>query len=191
MQLSPACSSSSAGEHVLRTELKEGAAITSPLFPSLTAFALHVNITCALIRTTLSTLSMRVGLQRLLCAMQSQLDAFFAPPASVRGMRQLDKPAFRREITLPAVFLQPSLCSKFLSRLRHVVLKYPHIKKIQTQVGKDGKVGLTGNETIFSWHGLGSWFHMGLSTHSHHSVALQGFYLFIGTLLSLLLILVA
>ena len=54
VQFSPACSSISAGEYVFRTEFKEGAAITSPLLPSLAAFALHVNITCALIRTTLS-----------------------------------------------------------------------------------------------------------------------------------------
>ena len=82
--------------------------------------------------------------------MQSKLDTFFAPPVAVRGMRQLDRAAFRREVTLPAVFLQEaSLCSKFLKRLHHVVLKYPRIKKIHTHIGEPGedkKVGLSLDE---------------------------------------------
>ena len=84
---------------------------------------------------------MRTVFFRLFYTMQSKLEAFFAPPASVRGMRVLDKAAFRREVTLPAVFMQPSLCSAFLSRLHHVVLRYPRLKKIQTHVGEDKKVG--------------------------------------------------
>ena len=83
--------------------------------------------------------------------MQSKLDAFFAPPAAVRGMRQLDRAAFRREVTLPAVFLQEhSLCAKFLRRLDHVVLKYPRIKKIHQRRGEGDKVGpsLSENEVL-------------------------------------------
>ena len=87
---------------------------------------------------------------QLFCTMLSALEAFFTPPSSVRGMKVLDKAAFRREVTLPAVFLQPSLCSKFLTRLQHVVLKYPRLKRIQTRQGDDGKVGHCGNETCIS-----------------------------------------
>lgn len=84
---------------------------------------------------------MTTRLCRLLCTMQSKLDAFFAPPASVRGMQQLDRAAFRREVTLPAVFLQePTLCSKFLRRLQHAVLRYPRIRRVQTRVGEGEKV---------------------------------------------------
>ena len=86
----------------------------------------------------------RLVVHRLFCTMQAKMDAFFAPPASVRGMKKLDKAAFRREVTLPAVFLQPSLCTKFLKRLNRVVLKYPRIRKIQTlgadDVGEGKKV---------------------------------------------------
>ena len=79
---------------------------------------------------------------RLLCTMQSKLDAFFAPPGSVRGMRQLDRAAFRRQVMLPAVFLRDATaCSKFLRRLQHVVLRYPRIKSVRTtSVGEGGKV---------------------------------------------------
>ena len=88
------------------------------------------------------TVGVRRRLSRLLCTMQSKLEAFFAPPASVRGMRQLDRAAFRRQATLPAVFLpEPTLCSKFLRKLRHVVLRYPRIKNVQTSVGEGEKVG--------------------------------------------------
>ena len=94
---------------------------------------------------------MRTGLCRLLCAMQSKLDAFFAPPASVRGIRQLDRAAFRREVTLPAVFLrEPTLCSKFIRKLQHVVLKYPRIKQVQTRAGEDDKVGHSENSLFIS-----------------------------------------
>ena len=104
-------------------------------------------MTCRLLR--LGEQAMRIRHQ-LFRTMSSTLEAFFAPPSSVQGMRVLDKAAFRREVTLPAVFLQPSVCSKFLSRLQHVVLKYPRLKKIQTRLGNDGKVGHCGNETCVS-----------------------------------------
>ncbi|CAI8052239.1 tRNA (guanine(37)-N1)-methyltransferase, partial [Geodia barretti] len=55
-------------------------------------------------------------------------------------MRQLDRAAFRRQATLPAVFLpEPTLCSKFLRKLQHVVLRYPRIKNVQTSVGEGEK----------------------------------------------------
>ena len=60
----------------------------------------------------------------------ASLDFFFAPPHSVRGMKVLERAAFRRELVLPAIRLQPSLCSKFLQRLKPVTLKYPGIKKL-------------------------------------------------------------
>ena len=85
---------------------------------------------------------MNRSLCRLLCTMQCKLDAFFAPPDSVRGMMQLDRSAFRREVTLPAVFLrEPSLCSGFLRRLKRTVLHYPRIRRILERPGGGGKVG--------------------------------------------------
>ena len=104
---------------------------------------------------------MKARFCRLLSTMQSRLDAFFAPPAAVRGMRQLDRVAFRREVTLPAVFLQePSLCSKFLRRLQHAVLRYPRIRRVQERQAGGGKVGHFENtvasllSSIFLWGGL-------------------------------------
>ncbi len=68
----------------------------------------------------------------------SALETFFAPPASVRGMQSLDASAFHREVMVPGIRLQdPTLCAKFLRRLKHVMLKYPGIKKI-VDVGSDG-----------------------------------------------------
>ena len=71
----------------------------------------------------------------------ASLDAFFAPPDSVRGMKVLDRAAFRRETILPAVRVPPSLCSDFLKRFKHVVLSYPGIGKIRHAEDRDGKVG--------------------------------------------------
>ena len=82
------------------------------------------------------------------CSMLSKLEAYFAPPSSVRGMQVLDKAAFRREVSVPAIVLQPTLCSKFLSRLKHVVLRHPRLKTIQTCVGEDKKVGHSASETL-------------------------------------------
>ncbi len=66
------------------------------------------------------------------------LDTFFGPPASVRGMRSLDEAAFRQEVVVPGIRLPLRLCAKFLQRLRHVVLKYPGVKKF-VDVGGDGE----------------------------------------------------
>ena len=60
----------------------------------------------------------------------SLLDTFFAPPLSVRGMKVLERASFRREVVLPAIKLRPTLCSKFLQKLKHVTLKYPGIKTL-------------------------------------------------------------
>ncbi len=70
-----------------------------------------------------------------------ELDAFFAPPSTVRGLTSLDRGLFKRAIELPAVKLaSPSLCSKFLSYLSHVVLKYPFLKRVVNTTDVDGKV---------------------------------------------------
>lgn len=72
---------------------------------------------------------------------KEDLDAYFAPPKSVCSSTSLDRGSFTREIQLPAVKLaDPSLCSKFLKRLAHVILKYPFLKKVVDYSGKDGKV---------------------------------------------------
>ena len=139
-----ACSSlTTAGEHVVGTELKQSStAIPSPR-------TLHACIYCALIRISSPYHSMRAKLYRLYSTMQAKLDAFFVPPASVRGMRRLDRAAFQRDVMLPAVFLQPSLCSKFLGRLRHVVLRHPRVKTVQTHVGGEGQK--VGHSEIHYW----------------------------------------
>ena len=85
--------------------------------------------------------------KRPFCAMAS-LDSFFAPPPSVRGMKALERAAFRREVALPAVRLQPSLCSEFLQRFRPVTLKYPGIKKLV-----DAKT-VEGGRVSGGWDGL-------------------------------------
>lgn len=69
-------------------------------------------------------------------------EAFFTPPSSVRGMKVLNRAAFRREVAVPAIVLQPSLCSKFLEELRHVVLKHPGVKTFVDVESVDGKVML-------------------------------------------------
>lgn len=85
-----------------------------------------------------------LSLNRWLCttAMSKEdLDAYFAPPSSVRGVVALDKRLFKREIQLPAVKLQEaSLCNKFINHLSHVILKYPFLKKVVNVSGEDGKV---------------------------------------------------
>lgn len=72
---------------------------------------------------------------------------FFAPPPSVRGMKVLERASFRREVMLPAIKLRPTLCSKFLQKLKHVTLKYPGIKTLLNAETLEGK------ET--SGHGVG------------------------------------
>ena len=72
---------------------------------------------------------------------KEDLDAYFAPPSSVRGFVALDRCLFKREIQLPAVKLQEaSLCTKFIKHLSHVMLKYPFLKKVVNVSGEDGKV---------------------------------------------------
>ena len=69
------------------------------------------------------------------------LEDFFSPPASVRGSTALNREDFRREVLLPAIRLRDaSLCSRFMQRLPHVLLRFPKIKKVVNDVGEDGKV---------------------------------------------------
>lgn len=60
----------------------------------------------------------------------STLEYIFAPPASVRGMVEIDRSAFVTRVTVPAVKTTPKQCSTFLHQLKHVVLRYPGVKKI-------------------------------------------------------------
>ena len=69
------------------------------------------------------------------------LDAFFSPPASVRGSKVLNREDFRRDVPLPAIRLRDaSLCSRFMQRLPHALLRFPTIKRVVDDVGEDGKV---------------------------------------------------
>lgn len=71
------------------------------------------------------------------------LEAFFAPPANVRGSRVLNREDFRREVTLPAIRLrEASLCSRFMQRLPRALLRFPTIKRVVNVVDEDGKVSL-------------------------------------------------
>lgn len=91
-------------------------------------------------------------------ASTSTLEAFFAPPASVRGMRSLDKDAFHREVDLPGIRLrEPALCAKFLQRLKHVILKYPGVKKVVDVGGNGGKVRERLNVGERTWSGRWRW----------------------------------
>ena len=84
---------------------------------------------------------MRVSLfLRLQLTRMASLESFFAPPVTVKGMHILDKAAFRREVVVPAIRLQPAQCSEFLKRLQHVVLRYPGVKKFMDVVAIDGSV---------------------------------------------------
>ena len=72
---------------------------------------------------------------------KEDLDAFFAPPCTVCGSTSLDRGLFAREVELPAVKLNtPSLVSKFLSHLSHVILKYPLLKRVVSITDEEGKV---------------------------------------------------
>ncbi len=54
---------------------------------------------------------------------------------------------FAREVELPAVKLDtPSLVSKFLSHLSHVILKYPLLKRVVSTTDEEGKV-----HCVFEW----------------------------------------
>ena len=67
------------------------------------------------------------------------LDTFFAPPSSVRGIKELDRDAFKRDVFLPAVQLEEaSSCGRFLKRLTHVVLAYPSTRKVIDVREKEG-----------------------------------------------------
>ncbi|XP_064404003.1 tRNA (guanine(37)-N1)-methyltransferase-like [Halichondria panicea] len=71
---------------------------------------------------------------------KEDLDAFFAPPCTVCGSTSLDRGLFAREVELPAVKLNtPSLVSKFLSHLSHVILKYPLLKRVVSITDEEGK----------------------------------------------------
>lgn len=69
------------------------------------------------------------------------LEKFFSPPATVRDSKVLNREDFRREVTLPAIRLRDaSLCSRFLQRLPHALLRFPPVKRVVNNVGEDGKV---------------------------------------------------
>lgn len=71
----------------------------------------------------------------------STLEDYFSPPESVRGCKILDKTAFQREVELPAIKLKSAtLCSTFLKHLAHACLKFPSIKNVLHEQGKDGEV---------------------------------------------------
>ena len=74
-------------------------------------------------------------------AESEDLEKFFSPPASVRGSTVLNREDFRREVSLPAIRLHDaSLCSRFLQRLPHALLRFPPVKRVVNEVGQDGKV---------------------------------------------------
>ena len=90
---------------------------------------------------------------RLCCGMNAKaaeseaLEDLFSPPASVRGSTALNRDDFRRNVTLPAIRLRDAaLCSRFMRRLPHVLLKFPKIKRVINDVGEDGKVSARLNE---------------------------------------------
>ena len=87
---------------------------------------------------------------RCLCSMAS-LEAFLAPPAAVRGMRMLDRAAFRREVCLPVVRVPPPLCSEFLRRFKRAVLTYPGVKRIMDAKDRDGKVNCDLDPSFLTW----------------------------------------
>ena len=69
------------------------------------------------------------------------LEAFFSPPDSVRGSQVLHRENFRRSVPLPAVRLRDAaLCSRFMKRLSHALLRFPTIKRVVNDTGEDGKV---------------------------------------------------
>ena len=69
------------------------------------------------------------------------LEDFFSPPASVRGSTVLNREDFRRNVTLPAIRLRDAvLCSRFMQRLPHALLRFPTIKRVVSDVKEDGKV---------------------------------------------------
>ena len=74
----------------------------------------------------------------------STLESIFAPPASVRGMVELDRSAFVTRVTVPAVQVAPRQCSAFRRQLKHTLLKYPGVKDvIESKSDQSKKVRVT------------------------------------------------
>ena len=74
----------------------------------------------------------------------STLECIFAPPASVRGMVELNRSAFVTKVTVPAVQVTPRQCSVFRNQLKHTLLKYPGVKNIvESQSDPSKKVRVT------------------------------------------------
>ena len=71
----------------------------------------------------------------------SDLDEIFAPPESVRGLKELDRSLFMKVVTVPAISTPAKQCSHFLQRLKCHVLKYPGVKKIISGSSENERVG--------------------------------------------------
>ena len=83
----------------------------------------------------------RCGMNTKKSVASEALEAFFSPPASVRGSKILTREDFRRDVPLPAIRLRDaSLCSRFMQRLPHALLRFPTIKRVVDDVREDGKV---------------------------------------------------
>ena len=73
---------------------------------------------------------LRIITRRL--SVMASLESYFAPPPEVMGMKSLNKEAFKRDITLPAIKVPAKLCSRMVERLKDVTLKYKNtIKRVQ------------------------------------------------------------
>ena len=71
----------------------------------------------------------------------SSLQSFFAPPEGVRGMKILDKEAFRRRVDVPAIrMFNMRGIGDFVGRFRKVSLNCPGILKVSKLIIDGEKV---------------------------------------------------
>ena len=95
----------------------------------------------------------RCGMNTKKSVASEALEAFFSPPASVRGSKILTREDFRRDVPLPAIRLRDaSLCGRFMQRLPHALLRFPTIKRVVDDVREDGKVNRFLFVVFFVWN---------------------------------------
>lgn len=79
----------------------------------------------------------------------------WSPPANVAGMKELNRAAFRQIFKIPALRIQPKLCSLFLQRLQSKTLNRQRIANIQMdQTNKQNKIILLHPEAQFDGNEL-------------------------------------
>lgn len=75
----------------------------------------------------------------LILEKMEKLSRCLSPPNTVKGMKILDKEAFRTTINLPALRIEAKKCSLFLKQLNKCLLNQPRMRNIVPDVSETSK----------------------------------------------------